>query len=304
MHNMREDRSVMTVVPSSPPQRVLLATDLGPRCDRALDRAVALADQWGAELIAVHALEENDVPAIAEAEQDLPSWRRGPRPLELAQAALNRALEGVSRPVTTVVEEGDASEVILAAAQRKACDVIVIAVARDEPLGRFFIGSTVDRVLRNARVPVLVVRQRPRHAYGSIVVGVDLSPASRVALGVAGTFFPGVGYRVLHAYEPPLGGMLTDPTDYRDAYGKVVTNDVFAFLKEAGATGPQLLDVLVERGTPAQLIQQYVSAFSADLVVLGTQGKGPLLELLVGSTAKSVLDGLSCDALVVPAAEG
>lgn len=291
------------MTPAATPRKVLLATDLGPRCDRALDRAVALANRWGAELVAVHALEEGDVPAVA-ATEDLPSWRRGPQPLELARSCLARDLEGIDRPVSTVVEVGEASAVILDVAQRLGCDLIVIAVARDEPLGRFFIGSTVDRVLRSAQVPVLVVRQRPRHPYGSIVVGVDLSAESRAALCATTTLFPGVGYRVLHAYDPPLGGMLTDPTDYRDAYGKMVTHDVVAFLQQAGANGPDLLDVLVERGDAAPLIQQSVTHFNADLVVLGTQGKSPLLELLVGSTAKSVLDGLSCDALVVPATEG
>jgi nucleotide-binding universal stress UspA family protein len=38
---------------SSPARRIVLATDLSCRCDRAVDRAVALADAWAAELLAV-----------------------------------------------------------------------------------------------------------------------------------------------------------------------------------------------------------------------------------------------------------
>lgn len=36
-----------------------------------------------------------------------------------------------------------------------------------------------------------------------------------------------------------------------------------------------------------------------DLVVLGTHGRGGLLDALLGSTAKDILFSLPCDALVV-----
>jgi hypothetical protein len=39
------------------PSRLLLASDMSARCDRALDRAGWLAKEWGAQLIVVHALE-------------------------------------------------------------------------------------------------------------------------------------------------------------------------------------------------------------------------------------------------------
>jgi hypothetical protein len=36
---------------NGPPRRIILATDLSARCDRALDRAAALASAWQAELM-------------------------------------------------------------------------------------------------------------------------------------------------------------------------------------------------------------------------------------------------------------
>jgi nucleotide-binding universal stress UspA family protein len=57
-----------------PPTKILLATDLSHRCDRALDRATALAAQWQSALIILHVLEKFD-PGTLEAEQ-LSSWRR------------------------------------------------------------------------------------------------------------------------------------------------------------------------------------------------------------------------------------
>lgn len=286
------------------PRSILLATDLSARCDRALDRAVALATAWGAELVVVHALDGADAPALAPGGRDpsdLPSWQRGPDPARIVTEALQHDFDGTPVPVTAIVEPGDPVELILKTAESRRCDLIVTAVARDEIFGRLLLGATVDKVLRRARVPVLVVRQRPRHPYGGIVVAADVSPASRAALRRTAAFFPDTPFHVFHAFDPPLDGLLSDPKSYRAAFGELATRDLEAFLAQSGIAPRHVVDVLVERGDPAQLIQQYVTAFHADLVVLGTEGKGPLLELLLGSTAKSVLDGLSCDALVVPA---
>lgn len=288
--------------PLGAPRRILLATDLSARCDRAMDRAAALARAWGAELVVVHALDCNDTRFAASGERDLPSWQRGPDPLRLVTEALHHDLDALPVPVRPIVEAGDPAEVILKTAESCGCDLIVIAVARDQVLGGFLLGATVDKVLRQARVPVLVVRQRPRHPYGGIVVAADVSAASRAALRRTAAFFPDTPFHVFHAFDPPLDGLLTDPKDYHAAFGQLATRDLEAFLADVGVGPGHVIDVLVERGDPAQLIQQYVNTFHADLVVLGTEGKGALLELLVGSTAKSVLDGLACDALVVPAA--
>jgi nucleotide-binding universal stress UspA family protein len=64
------------------------------------------------------------------------------------------------------------------------------------------------------------------------------------------------------------------------------------------------LVTLVEPGQPAQLVREYVRDRGADLVVLGTRGRGVMLEAFIGSTAKSVLASLPCDALIVRAPLG
>lgn len=285
---------------STVPRRILLATDLGARSDRALDRAITLARDWQAELVVAHALDGADVPDFLDATRDLPSWRRGPEPQEIATAALARDLEGLDFPVTTIVEEGDPVDIILKAATKHACDLIVIAVARVEVLGSFLLGTTVDRLLRSATVPVLVVRARPHHAYRSVVVAADVSAASRAALGKAAQFFPQTPFHVFHAYQPPMAAMLGDQASGSDDSTRAAKAEMEVFLNEAGINRQHVLDVLVERGDPQLLIQQYVRSFGADLVVLGSHGKGSLLELLLGSTSKSVLADLDCDALVVP----
>ena len=43
------------------PRKIMLATDLTPAGDRAFDRAVALAQQWDAELVILHVVESGAV---------------------------------------------------------------------------------------------------------------------------------------------------------------------------------------------------------------------------------------------------
>ena len=53
----------MTASPSAPfqvPATILFATDLSSRCDRALDRSLMLAKQWGAHLVALTVVEPGD----------------------------------------------------------------------------------------------------------------------------------------------------------------------------------------------------------------------------------------------------
>ena len=66
-------------------------------------------------------------------------------------------------------------------------------------------------------------------------------------------------------------------------------------------TGNADLENLALDGTllTGQLVREYVQVSGADLVVLGTHGRGAMLEAIMGSVAKSILATLPCDALVV-----
>ncbi|MGD9740718.1 MAG: universal stress protein, partial [Bauldia sp.] len=108
--------------PDGQPRTVLLATDLGARCDRAMDRAAGLADGWGARLVAVHAIEGSSDFYGDELERRLPSWRRKD-PVAVVEALLRRDLMG--RDVRAVVEGGEPAALVLRAAEENRADLIV-----------------------------------------------------------------------------------------------------------------------------------------------------------------------------------
>ncbi len=185
-----------------PLRRVLLATDLSARCDRALDRAAALAGIWQAELIAVHALEQPEDLYGEILGRQLPSWGRND-PAFIAKQQLRHDMMQTGQDFRVIVERGEPVDIILRSCEAQACDLIVTGIARDETLGRFTLGTTVDRLLRSSRVPLLVVKQRVRSPYNKVVVATDFSSSSQYALRAAVALLPHQSLALFHAYRAP-----------------------------------------------------------------------------------------------------
>ncbi len=274
-----------------PPSRILLATDLGSRSDRALDRAALLAREFPAELVVAHVLEEN-----TGADEAMASWRRPADLVEAARRQLLRDVGAVARKATILIETGEPAEAIVRAAEREHCDLIVTGVARDELLGRFRLGATVDGVLRASSVPVLVVRTRAAAPYADIVVAMDFSECSRYALQTAAAWFPDVRQTVLHACDAPLSMLSSDPGAYRRELRDAAREEGAALLRSMGRDPGTLR---VEFGAPDELLREYARDEGMDLVVLGTHGRGVVFEFFIGSVAKQIVSGVHCDALLV-----
>jgi nucleotide-binding universal stress UspA family protein len=281
------------------PKRLLLATDLSARCDRALDRAAQLAAQWQAELVALHAIEA--FGDEAEWEERIPSWRRAPDPAQIALEQLRHDVADAAVRITAVVERGNPAEAVVRTAATRHCDLIVTGLARDETLGRLGLGTTVTRLLRSAPAPLLIVKGRARAPYRKIVVGTDFSEPSQRALETALRLFPGQPVTLFHAYDAPMARIAGEGPRHMEAHRAIAEDDLAAFLGAAPLTDEERarIEPLLERGNPRRLIQQYAHDRGVDLIVLGTHGRSGLLNVVLGSTTREVLSALSCDALVV-----
>ncbi len=279
------------------PNTILLATDLSCRCDRALDRAVALAAECNARLLILHVLQ--DRPQAPE----LPVWWQQKRdPRELAQKRVQRDLRGAEGlELEVLVEYGDPAEVILRVAGDRRCGLIVTGVARDETLGRALLGNTVDALVRSAQVPVLIVKSRPAGVYRSVVVATDFSEGSRAALGKALTLLPNAKHTLFHAYTLAFEGLLDNKQAARSSMASEAFTACRKFLDETPEAGPQAAKVAIvcKQGEPGELLQELVETEGTDLVTLGTEGRTGLARVLLGSIAQRLLDSLSVDTLVV-----
>jgi nucleotide-binding universal stress UspA family protein len=147
---------------------IALATDLSPSAAGATDQAFELAARLGVPLVVISVIEPR-----------LTGVRRGllppPRIDQLREERSTLAAGVVARgrrlgvEVRFLIWEGDAAEGILEAATAEGADMIVIGSHGRGSLGRIFLGSVSEQVVRNASVPVLVVRPAP--ADGPSAVG-------------------------------------------------------------------------------------------------------------------------------------
>lgn len=284
---------------NAPPKRLLLATDLGARCDRALERSVLLSKQWGAELAAVHALE----PAHFFAEASVPSWRQPKSPQDAARQHAVAAIREVAPEARIIIAEGDAAEVVLRTAEELQSDLIVTGVARDEPLGRLALGGTVNRLLRSAAAPLLVVRMRARRRYERIVVAVDFSPAARFALEAATRAFPKASFALFHAFDAPMSRLAGEKTAVRQQFREAAAGEAEEFLKgsDLAALEGETPQIVLEYGAPDQLLYEYARDAEVDLVVLASHGRSALVDVIIGSVAGALMTTLPCDALLMRA---
>lgn len=276
--------------------KVLVATDLSARSDRAVERAVILAKQTGAALTILHVVDT-----------DLPS-RTADRLHDDARALIAdhvATLQGVDlmAPDIRVVFGKDYNDIV-DVAEKMGAELIVLGVHRNETR-ELFRGTTAERVIRTAARPVLMVKTRPRSPYHRIIVGVDFSEYSRRAIEFAAKLFPEGEFHIVHAFDVPFKAFLTGDDNRREAskghqeqMEQFVGGD-FTALRTILQAAPARLFQVVRQGPVRQVIQDQVDRLKPDLLVLGTHGRSGIARAVLGSVAEDFLSHPPCDVLAV-----
>ncbi len=142
-------------------QTVLVATDGSD--DPAVEAALDLAHDTGARLLVLTVVPEGTTDEAAEDDEG-PSRRSSSEDedeIDEAQERIDTVLDHATEwglEARSLIWEGEPADAILAAAESEGADVIVVGTAARGGMGRLLGGSTSDQVIRNAPVPVLVVR--------------------------------------------------------------------------------------------------------------------------------------------------
>lgn len=134
-----------------------------------------------------------------------------------------------------------------------------------------------------------------------IVVGVDGSDESRVALDRAieeARLRDGVLHPVI-AWTPPTGmgpqgyARAEEPRDAYEQQARATLEEMVATIADDVEVHPQ-----VKVGPASQVLIDLSE--DADLVVVGTRGRGGFVGLVLGSTSHQVTSHAKCPVLVVP----
>ena len=274
---------------------ILLITDLSARCDRAMDRALSLAQSNGVKLIVLHVI---DTPWIRRLTQ--PDWQaHQERHLQQAQARLRRDLPETTVDIDIMVEQGDIVEVIEQVAIDQQCSLIVSGTARDETLGRIVLGNTVQRLARRVAIPLLIVRHRAHQTYNNVVVASDFSAGSGQALLMASRLFADAAITIYHGFDEVAGiYALDEPTLREQTLAR--QKQAHAFVQSALNRTPADLSIVIEHGAVTECLPALVESQAINIVAVGTHGVSGMARMAMGSVAETLLDRLNCDVLVVP----
>ncbi|KAA1250625.1 universal stress protein [Mycobacterium simiae] len=197
-----------------------------------------------------------------------------------------------SPPVPTLVELSDEAQIVVVGSYGRTA------------VGRAFLGSVSSGLLRRAKCPVAVIRDqdpslphpaRPEQA--PILVGIDGSPVSELATAIAfdEASRRGVALQAVHAWSD------LEVVDLPGLDWATVKSEAEETLSERLAGWRERYpDVTVHRlvmcDRPArELIQQ---AQTAQLVVLGSHGRGGFASMLLGSVSNAVVHSIRTPVIV------
>jgi universal stress protein E len=281
--------------------QILAATDFSTRSNRALRQAGLLAQpRKDAELHVVHVVDDDQPEDLIRIE------KREAERIVGEQVASMPELQGTKSRAMVVT--GDPFDGILRAAKDVNADLIVMGSHRKQLLLDIFTGTTIERVARKGRFPVLMVNHEAQRKYANVVAPVDMSDSSADALHIAHStgLISDAGATLVHAFAAPAKGKMyiggADQASMDEYVEKERHRAMDELLQFLGAHNMQegRWYYRVEDGAPMEVISRAVSEMRPDLLVMGTHGRSAISKVLMGSVTEEALRSLNVDILVVP----
>lgn len=239
--------------------------------------------------------------SIGSLEAGLSEWQdsNSQRVIEQARKVVQSAAgEGAEPEVHTEVTYSPVVPALAAAS--KNAEMIVVGSRGMGAFGRAVLGSISSGMVHHAHCPVAVIRQEGAEARDTlpVVVGVDGSPASEAATAWAfdEASRRGVDLVALHAWSD-LGATPTIGMDWEqfEEDGKEVLAERLAGWRE------KYPDVSVQRrivyNRPVHWLVE--ESEKAQLVVVGSHGRGGFTGMLLGSVSAAVVQEAKSPVVVV-----
>lgn len=257
----------------------------------------------------VHVIDLPRAPAFFTGDS-LPTDRLGESLHRAAREGLERCVADLSAgrhaAVRSSIRTGRPHREIVDAAGDRGADLVAVGARGHDPGVWPRLGTTAERIVRQAAVPMLVGRALPDGAPSQILVPLDDSPAAGHALAwsafLAARF--GASVTVLHALSHLLLGhvRIVSSPDVAARIEREMGEEADTWLGERIVEVD--LDVGRTRrhvgwGDPRLEILAAAKRFASDLIVMGSHGSGGVGRLLLGSVAASVLQAAPCPVLVV-----
>jgi nucleotide-binding universal stress UspA family protein len=293
---------------------ILCPIDLSDVSVRPLTYAATLARWYNAQLTVLHVVPTFEPMSVRSATLDGPVQFVYPVSREEVVAEMQRLVDAAGAGSTAVACEadaGDPSRTIVEHALTRQADLLVMGTHGRGGLERLMIGSVAEKVLRRAPCPVLTVPPQvtatlPEEArFKNILCPMDFSSSALQAFGFALDLARQAdgSVTVLHVVEWLAEEELRahahfNVPEYRQHLLDDAHQRVQALIAEESRTWADIQNVVV-LGRPYREILRLASESPADLIVMGSQGRGGLGLAFFGSTTQQVVRAAQCPVLTV-----
>ena len=291
-------------------EKIVVGVDGSENGARALRWAVEYAGAVAGRVIAVQAWSISAfaygglgfVAAIDPAEYE----RAASESLERTVADLAGGIrDGVE--IEQRVPEGGAAAALLDLAREESADLLVVGSRGQGGFTGLLLGSVSATLAHHTPCPLAIVppawREEPgaRRETGVVVVGLDGSRGAAEALHWMLGRAERLARRVIavRAWEPPLDpfGVVKLVVDL----GQVATRELAETVAaETDSAGVDVQQRTLE-GTAASVLIYVAKQEHADMVVVGTRGRGGFAGLLLGSTSSTLAHHAPSPLVIVPA---
>ncbi len=289
--------------------RILVGVDDSDPSQHAIAFAARLAREHDGQLLVCHSVDwlpivSNAVSsgAVVDTTPIIDSLKEDGAKL-LAQAEATAKRFGVVAERHAL--EGNAAAGLLQLIVDAGCSLIVMGTHGRRGLGRLYIGSTTEEVLRGSTIPVLTLRSETttneaRRCIKRVLVGLDDSEASDAALDVVLNLPAEDRQQVLFYSVVDIDtqvGIVRSPTVEAYEYAQA-KNIVDGALASARALGLDARGYAVE-GRPDDVIVDAAKEAAADLIVVGSHGRRGIRRFFLGSVAERIVRTATVPVLVV-----
>ena len=187
-------------------------------------------------------------------------------------------------------------------------DTDVVVVGATSHPGRLtdLLGSVATVVAHRAKGPVVVVHGVERRDYdlGRIVVGIDGSAGSEAALewAIDEALRSGAELVLVHGWHYPYPAARVGAREPRDDMRLDAMRTLEAGAQRCAELAPSIrTHSIISEDNPAKALID--AALDADLMVVGTRGRGGFAALLLGSVSRTVLQHSPVPVAVIPTSD-
>ena len=277
-------------------KNLLFATDFSTASMQALPYAKDIAKRFNAKLFSGHVVPPSDYPSGLNSIEE--AAKQASREAELRMNDLLNSARCHDLSCVGLVGTGDIWVGLIGFIRKYSINLLVMGTVGRTGIRKFLLGSIAEEAMRESPCPVLTVgpeSQTTRDGeFRQILYATDFSADSLVAVPYVLAFAKNYGSRLMLVHG--FGGLTESP--YLDCQMAKVRLRELVLNQGDCVAEPE---VIVEMGSPAEVVLKAAHDVRSDLIIIGARGAGglPRLASHFGSVAHKIVCQAVCPVLTV-----